>query len=93
MTKEEKIQFCKYAIEKLENQVPYSMTGLCELFSNFKEWDYRTKIKDEIPELWKYKPPKRKRVMISCYEYWFYLDKEGIEKRIKILNKVLKCLK
>lgn len=93
LTKEDKIEFLKDAIEFFTkyNHAQYGICYRLQVFvfhrkgyTNFlaKEYDYTLIIKTFLPELYIKKPD-------TIYNYWFSLSTNGHAQRVKLLTEVL----
>ena len=83
MENTERVRVLKDSIRRLEEQRKYGLDiGLC----NAIKWgSFKTCLITDFPEVMSQKPDKR-----SNDAYWFFLNQEGFEKRIEILNNAIK---
>lgn len=79
LTKQQKIDFCNYAIAYYEDD---PCEGMCSVFESYSG-NFWANLYEEIPEIMKHKPRPKQHWL-----FWFPINAEGYVKRIQILKQV-----
>lgn len=90
LTRQQKIEVLKYAIDKIRRgQLTFMCTAIEDGYGTLKGYKYKdcSCAVERIPELLSYKPSNT-----ISKNGWFRNDDEGRDKRINILSEILKKL-